>query len=214
MLNICYFNKKMEIIVLVSSTIILVFCLVAFATIHSLMASLPFKRLLIRFLGSRADTLYMPAFSLIAVLTLLPLGYLLYKNPGPVLYVVSSPWRLLMVCGQLIAAIVAPRALLDAPHRFRIRAQLSAPETAEAGSLNIRGVYRWVRDPFLLSGLVIIWLTPFMTVNLLVIYLLTTVYLYLGSLHWETRLVAQFGDEYREYQRRVHRIIPNFGGYN
>ncbi|MDQ1253705.1 MAG: methanethiol S-methyltransferase, partial [Euryarchaeota archaeon] len=35
-----------------------------------------------------------------------------------------------------------------------------------------------------------------------------------GSLHWETRLVAQFGDEYREYQKRVHRIIPHFGGYN
>ncbi|TFH04517.1 MAG: isoprenylcysteine carboxylmethyltransferase family protein, partial [Methanosarcina sp.] len=83
----------------------------------------------------------------------------------------------------------------------------------EAGPLNIRGIYRWVRDPFLLTGLIIIWLTPFMTVNLLVIYILSTIYLYLGSLHWETRLVAQFGDEYREYQKRVHRIIPHSGGY-
>lgn len=49
-----------------------------------------------------------------------------------------------------------------------------------------------------------------MTVNLLVIYLLTTVYLYLGSLHWESRLVSQFGDEYREYQKRVNRLIPQF----
>ncbi|MBN2487771.1 MAG: isoprenylcysteine carboxylmethyltransferase family protein [Methanosarcinaceae archaeon] len=199
---------------MVSSTIILVLCLVAFAAIHSLMASLPFKRLIIRVLGSRADILYMPVFSLIAVLTILPLAYLLYKNPGPVLYIVPSPWRWLMVGGQLVAAIVAPRALLDAPHRFRIRSQLSAPKTPEAGPLNIRGIYRWVRDPFLLSGLVMIWLTPFMTVNLLVIYLLITIYLYMGSLHWETRLVSQFGDEYREYQRRVHRIIPKSGRHN
>ncbi|MDD4497107.1 MAG: isoprenylcysteine carboxylmethyltransferase family protein, partial [Methanosarcinaceae archaeon] len=71
-----------------------------------------------------------------------------------------------------------------------------------------------VRDPFLLSGLIIIWLTPFMTVNLLVIYILTTIYLYLGSLHWEKRLTSQFGDEYREYRKRVHRIIPHFGKYN
>ena len=55
-------------------------------------------------------------------------------------------------------------------------------------------------------------LTPFMTVNLLIVYLLTTVYLFLGSLHWETRLVAQFGDEYREYQKKVHRIIPELKG--
>ncbi|MHC1754240.1 MAG: hypothetical protein AB9861_02195 [Methanosarcina sp.] len=86
---------------MVSSTIILVLCLVAFTAIHSLMEGLPFKRLLVRVLGSRADRLYMPVFSLIAVLTILPLAYLLYKNPGRVLYKIPSPWRWLMVGGQL-----------------------------------------------------------------------------------------------------------------
>lgn len=196
---------------LASSKITPVFSLVAFAVIHSLTASLPFKRLLMRGLGSRADRLYLPAYSLIAILTILPLIYLLYKNPGRILYRIPSPWRWLMVGGQLIAALIAPRAFRDAPHRFKIRSQLSVPQTPEAGSLNIRGIYRWIRDPFLLSGLVLIWFTPIMTINLLIIYLLTTMYLFLGSLHWETRLVAQFGDEYREYQKRVHRIIPGLG---
>ncbi|MDD3042545.1 MAG: isoprenylcysteine carboxylmethyltransferase family protein [Methanosarcinaceae archaeon] len=200
---------------MVLSTIILVFCLVTFAALHSFMASLPFKRRIVRVLGARADILFMPVFSLIAVLTILPLVYLLYKNPGPILYVVPSPWRWLMVGGQVITAIVASRAMLDAPHRFKIRSQLATPKTPEAGgALDIRGIYRWVRDPFLLSGLIIIWLTPFMTVNLLVIYILTTIYLYLGSLHWEKRLTSQFGDEYREYRKRVHRIIPHFRKYN
>jgi protein-S-isoprenylcysteine O-methyltransferase Ste14 len=152
--------------------------------------------------------LYLPAFNLIAVVTILPLAYLLYRNPGPFLYIIPSPWRWLMVGGQLIAAVIAPRAFLDAPHRFRLRSQLSPPATPAAGHLDIRGIYRWIRDPFLLSGLMIMWLTPFMTVNLLIIYLLTTIYLYLGSRHWESRLVAQFGDEYLEYRQRVHRIIP------
>ncbi len=202
----------MGLLKLVSSKIIPVFSLTAFAIIHSLTASLPFKRLLVRGLGSRADRLYMPAYSLVAVLTISPLAYLLYKNPGRTLYRIPSPWRWLMVGGQLIAALIAPKAFQDAPHRFKIRSQLSAPQTPEAGSLNIKGIYRWIRDPFLLSGLVMIWLTPIMTVNLLVIYLLTTIYLFIGSLHWEKRLVAQFGDEYREYQKRVHRIIPRLKG--
>lgn len=193
---------------MVSSTIILIFCLVAFAAIHSFLASLPFKRRLIRFLGSRAETLYMPVYSLIAVITILPLVYLLYTNPGPFLYIVPSPWRWMMVGVQLAAALVAPRALRDAPHRFKIGAQLAGPNSNNSEPLNIQGIYRWVRDPFLLTGLIIIWFTPFMTVNLLVIYLLASIYLYLGSLHWETRLVAQFGEEYRKYQQRVHRIIP------
>ena len=172
---------------MVSSTIILVFCLVAFAAIHSLTASLPFKRLVMRVMGSRVEALYLPVYSLITVLTILPLVYLLYKNPGRVLYTIPSPWRWLMVGGQVIASITAPKAFLDAPHRFKIRSQLSGPETPEADSLNIRGIYRWIRDPFLLSGLVMMLLTPIMTVNLLVIYILTTIYLYLGSLHWESK---------------------------
>ncbi len=196
---------------MVSSKISPVFSLVAFAAIHSLTASLPFKRFVVRSLGYRADRLYLPVYSLVAVLTILPLVYQLYKNPGRVLYKIPSPWRWLMVSGQLIASIIAQKAFLDAPQRFKIRSQLSVPQTTEAGSLNIRGIYRWVRDPFLLSGLVIIWLTPIMTVNLFIIYLLTTIYLFLGSLHWETRLVAQFGDEYREYQKQVYRIIPGLG---
>lgn len=193
---------------MVLSTIILAVNLVAFAVIHSLTASLPFKRLVRRVLGSKVEALYLPIYSFISLLTLSPLVYLLYKFPGRILYRIPSPWRWLMVGGQLIAAILAPKAFLDAPNRFKFRSQLSAPETPEATPLNIRGIYRWIRDPFLLSGLVMMLLTPFMTTNLLVIYFFTAIYLYLGSLHWESRLVAQFGDEYREYQKRVNRLIP------
>ncbi|KKG12270.1 isoprenylcysteine carboxylmethyltransferase family protein [Methanosarcina sp. 2.H.A.1B.4] len=197
---------------MVSSKITAVISLVAFAFIHSLTASLPFKRFVMRVAGPRAEMLYLPAYSLTAVLTILPLVYQLYKNPGRVLYKIPSPWRWLMVGGQLIAGMLAPMAFRDAPHRFKISSQLSGPQASEADALKIRGIYRWVRDPFLLSGMVTILLTPIMTVNLLVIYLLTTIYLFLGSLHWESRLVAQFGDEYREYQKRVHRIIPRIKG--
>ncbi|RPJ78490.1 MAG: isoprenylcysteine carboxylmethyltransferase family protein [Alphaproteobacteria bacterium] len=200
---------------MVSSIISLVLRLVAFAAIHSLIASLPSKRLIMRAFGPKIDRFYLPVYSLITVLTLSPLAYQLYKKPGRILYSIPSPWRWLMVGGQLIASIAAPIALfVDGPHRFKISSQLSGPETPEATPLNIRGLYRWVRDPFLLSGLIMMLLTPVMTVNRLIIYILTAVYLYLGSLHWESRLVAQFGDEYREYQKRVHRIIPKLKGYN
>lgn len=214
MLNISYSNKKDGVIGMVLSTIILIFNLFTFAAIHSLTASLPFKRFVRRVLGSKVEALYLPGYGLISLLTLSPLVYLLYKFPGRVIYKIPSPWRWLMVGGQLIASAASIKAYLDAPHRFKLHLQLSGPDIPEAASLNIRGIYRWIRDPFLLSGLITMLLTPIMTVNLLVIYILTTIYLFLGSLHWETRLVAQFGDEYREYQKRVHRIIPHLGGYN
>ncbi|WP_340818228.1 isoprenylcysteine carboxylmethyltransferase family protein [Methanolobus sp. WCC4] len=198
---------------MVVSIIVLIFCLLGFAVIHSVLASLPVKRFIRRSLGSRADDLYMPVYNIIAVLTLIPLVYLLYKNPGPFIYIVPSPWRWFMVGGQIIVAIIGPRALRDAPHRFKLKGQLSAPNTPEAGHLDIHGIYRWIRDPFLFSGLVFMCLTPFMTTNLLIIYILTTIYLVMGSLHWESRLLAQFGDEYREYQKHVRRIIPRLKPY-
>jgi protein-S-isoprenylcysteine O-methyltransferase Ste14 len=47
-----------------------------------------------------------------------------------------------------------------------------------------------------------------MTENLLLVYLLTSAYLFMGSFHWERRLTAQFGEEYATYQKEVSRFIP------
>jgi protein-S-isoprenylcysteine O-methyltransferase Ste14 len=195
---------------LVLSIFVTALNLVVFASIHSFMASLSFKRLIVRVLGSWADKLYIPIYSLIVVITLLPLVYLLKKYPGRLLYTIPSPWSWLMIGGQKIAFFISPKSLLDGSHRFNIRSQLSGPAAPDATPLNIRGIYRWIRDPFTLSALIIMLLTSLMTVNRLVTYILTTIYLYIGYLHWENRLVLQFGDEYREYQKHVHRLIPFF----
>lgn len=193
------------------SAIIPALCLIAFAAVHSLTASLPFKRMVVRKLGPRVEPWYLHAYNILSFLTIAPLVYVLYKDPGPLLYTVPSPWRWFMVAGQLLAGYVGIRALLDARNRFEVRGQLATPGSPEAGHMDVRGVYRWVRDPFTFSGLIVMWLTPFMTENLLVVYLLTTVYLCLGSVHAESRLVAQFGDEYRDYQKKVRRLIPGAG---
>lgn len=190
------------------SALVLVIYLACFAAIHSLMASLPFKRRAQKILGRRMEPWYPAIFSLAALVTVLPLVYLVYLFPGKVIYVVPSPWRWVMVAGQVLAGLLSIRAFTDAPHRFKVPLQLAGPRASEAEHLAPRGIYCWMRDPFLLSGFLIIWLTPFMTTNILILYIVVTVYLYLGSLHWEKRLLAQFGDEYREYQRRVPRMVP------
>lgn len=127
---------------MVSSKITPVFSLIAFAFIHSLTASLPFKRLVMRVAGPGAEKLYLPAYSLLTVLTISPLIYHLYKNPGRVLYKIPSPWRWIMVGGQFIAGILAPMAFRDAPHRFKVGLQLSGPQALSGNSLKIRGIYR------------------------------------------------------------------------
>jgi len=190
------------------SALLLIIYLACFASIHSLMASLSFKKKAQKILGPRTSRWYPVIFSLTAMVTVLPLVYLVYLFPGKVLYVVPSTWRWAMVTGQVLAGLLSIRAFTDGPHRFKVPLQLAGPRSSEAKALAPRGIYCWIRDPFLLSGFLIIWLTPFMTTNILILYAIVTIYLYLGSLHWERRLLAQFGDEYRDYQREVPRMIP------
>jgi len=180
--------------------------LVVFATMHSLLASKQVKSFAWRIFGPGMDRWYMTFFTIFAVITFLPLAIMLLLFPGRKLYVIRSPWRWLMVGVQLLSGAWLVKGFADSPHRFSISQQLS--KSKETKPLMPRGVYCYVRDPFLISGLLGMLMTPFMTTRLLVTYLLASVYLYLGSLHWETRLLAQFGKEYVDYQKKLPRMIP------
>ena len=182
------------------------FYLVAFAAVHSLLASRQFKGLIWRIFGPGADNWHTKFFSIFAAIALAPLILLVLIFPGRRLYVVPSPWRWIMIGGQMVAGIGTLLAFQNAPHRFLISQQLHEAETLEP--LRPKGIYRYVRDPFLLTGLIQIWLMPFMTSRLLVLSILSSIYLCMGSFHWESRLKAQFGKEYEEYRKKVPRIIP------
>ncbi len=185
---------------------VLIAYLSAYAALHSLLVSRQFKSLVWRFFGPGMDRWYIKFFSIFAAVTLAPLVLLFLSSPGKRLYTIKSPWRWLMVMGQIVAGLATVLAFTNAPHRFTISQQLGKDKLHEP--LHPRGIYRYVRDPFLLSGLLQLWLTPFMTSRLLVLYIMSSVYLLLGSLHWESRLHYQFGEEYEDYQKEVPRVIP------
>lgn len=180
--------------------------LIAFATMHSLLASRQLKIFIWHLFGKEMDRWYMKFFIVIAAISVIPLVLMMILFPGKKLYAVRSPWRWLMFFGQILASLGISLGFKDAHTRFSISQQLNKADEVEP--LRNRGIYCFVRDPFLLSGFVSMWLTPFMTTRLFVICILTSVYLYLGSLHWESRLLAQFGKEYEDYRKRVPRMIP------
>ena len=76
------------------------------------------------------------------------------------------------------------------------------------GELVTRGLYSLVRHPMYLASLLVIWLSPGMSLNTLVLFVLMSLYFFVGSVHEERLLVAQFGEEYEAYRARVPRIIP------
>jgi len=51
-------------------------------------------------------------------------------------------------------------------------------------------------------------LTPIMTSSLLVLNIGLTIYLVVGALYEERKLVREFGETYIDYQQRTPMIIP------
>lgn len=193
-----------------SSASILSAYFIAWAGVHSLLASLRVKRWACRTFGASANRWYRIAYVVLAIATLTPLGLLMVSLPDRALYSVPVPWRWVMMLGQVMGVVGAAAAITQTgAFRFVGLTQMIAkPETVEAAPLEVRGLYCHVRHPSYFFSLVAIWLAPAMTVNLLTLYVLFTIYFYVGSVHEESRLVAEFGEAYRDYQHHVPRLIP------
>ena len=76
--------------------------------------------------------------------------------------------------------------------------------------LIVSGVHKWVRHPLYFGTFVFIWggwiAWPMWSV--FVCNVVITIYTLIGIRFEEQKLVGQFGEQYRNYQKRVRKIIP------
>jgi protein-S-isoprenylcysteine O-methyltransferase Ste14 len=72
----------------------------------------------------------------------------------------------------------------------------------------VRGPYQWVRHPLYFCVLVMIWASPEITADRLLLNVLWTAWIVVGTILEERDLLADFGDDYRGYQRKVPMLIP------
>jgi protein-S-isoprenylcysteine O-methyltransferase Ste14 len=194
---------------ILGSAFILTAFFVLYGVIHSWLASLSVKNWLRRQVGPSLDRWYRLAYNIFAVVTFLPMLALMALLPQKTLYVVPSPWRWLMVAGQLAALTAAGITVLQTGvFHFLGLTQLVSDRPTENTPLNFKGFYRWVRHPLYTFSLVFLWLNPIMTTNSLVAYALFSLYFYFGSGYEERRMVAEFGPTYEAYCRSVPRLIP------
>lgn len=195
-----------------ANALIIIAALAAWGAFHSFTASLSAKAWAQQRLNpSLTNPFYRLVFNLVSVFTFLPVLALVVLLPSPTLY--SFPAWLLVVTIplQLVAALAAVVVLwqVDLLHFLGLR-QLgnTAPASTTPPQLYTQGAYAWVRHPLYFFSLIFLWLAPVLTLNLLAFNLASTLYFYIGSIFEERKLVAEFGEAYRQHQRQVPRLLP------
>ncbi len=150
---------------------------------------------------------YRALYNIFAVISIAPILYLMVSLPNPSLYQVPVPWKYMMLAGQGMSALFLLIAVLQTDLlSFAGLRQLI--EVEKPGNLVTGGLYRIVRHPLYTFSLLILWLSPSMTINSFVVYTALTTYVLIGILFEERKLLREYGNDYANYKLTTPMLIP------
>jgi protein-S-isoprenylcysteine O-methyltransferase Ste14 len=189
--------------------------LLLYGAFHSATASTACKARAAGLVGERASLgLYRLSYSIVSVLTLLPVLSLMAVRPGQTVWNLEGTTADLLLAVRGMAGVGLTMALLqidplrflgikEAIAYFRGRELPLPPE-----QLATRGVYRLVRHPLYLFSLIALWSSAVMTESALGFCLGATLYFSLGSILEERKMTRAFGPDYIAYRKEVPWLIP------
>ncbi|MDX1617131.1 MAG: isoprenylcysteine carboxylmethyltransferase family protein [Candidatus Promineifilaceae bacterium] len=189
------------------------------SAVHSLTASLGFKALSRSLVGERLHrAFYRLIYNLFSLLTFAPvllLAAVLLSDT--LLWSVGPPFSGVFLAIQLLGGIGLAISLWQTGlWRFVGLRQavdyFRGPKAAkDEPELETGGMYRLVRHPLYFFSLVLLWFNPVMTWQTFTFNVAASLYFWLGSILEERKLEARFGETYRDYRRRVPRLLPFVG---
>ncbi len=171
--------------------------------LHSALAEPALTRPLERLCGA----FYRIFYNVFSILSLLPLLFFTRQVRGELIFVWHG-WEQ-VVQGVLLVAAGVLFVLGGRRYDLKIFLGLAASGQGLAAKvgLDTSGVLNWVRHPWYLAGLLVLW-ARHLTLADLVVNAVLVFYLWVGTLLEERKLVRAYGEEYRRYQRRVSMLVP------
>lgn len=184
---------------------------ILWCSLHSALISVTVTEYMKRRLGS-SFRFYRLFYSVVSVATLIPLGYHsrmireapLFRWEGPLVIV-----QVLLFASGVYLFVVGGRnyswkQLLGIA---QIREGRAGGAASGGDSFVVSGLHRFVRHPWYLGGILIVWAQELSLLTILTNAVIV-LYFIIGSFLEERKLVREFGDRYREYQRTVSMLFP------
>jgi len=185
----------------------LIIMIALWGIVHSVLASMGFKNFLRGALRHGFMKFYRLLYNLFAVISIIPVLYLMVTLPNSSLYQVPAPWKYLMLAGQGISALFLFVTILQT-NVLSFVGLRQLVEEEKTGNLVTTGFYGSVRHPLYTFSLLILWLSPSITMNSFIVYVALTLYVLIGIVFEERKLLQEFGNEYAEYKSTTPMLLP------
>lgn len=151
-------------------------------------------------------------FNLVAIVTIIPV--ILYGRSlhAPVIF----RWEGFMIVFQVLLLTTGMLLFLAGARHYnmlqflglrQIRTGASHSTLTATGGLHTTGILRITRHPWYLGAIILLWAGD-LNVSTLIGNIILTLYLIVGTVLEERKLVLEFGEDYRRYQKQVSMLVP------
>ena len=183
-----------------------------YCALHSYLISIGFINLMIRLL-KKYYAFYRLFYILISLFLLIPLINYTGQLDNKVIIVYGhyvTILRHILIYGSLFMFFWAFFFDYDSLSFFGIRQILNFGKTKEikpSNEIKKSGLLGIMRHPMYLALIIFLWCQTFKMADI-VVNILLTVYIIIGTVLEEKKLVLEFGETYIQYQKEVPMIIP------
>lgn len=151
-------------------------------------------------------------FNIISLVTFAPLLYYSISHRGPLIFrweglLVIIKYLLLLAGLYLFIAGARHYSMFQFFGIHQIKTGQTGHTLSEYGAFDTTGILGVIRHPWYTGGIMIIWSSD-IYLSILLNNIVVSVYFVIGAFLEERKLLLEFGDKYREYQKNVSMLIP------
>jgi len=191
--------------------LVLSISLIIWCMVHSVLISHKFVSMMSAILGKRIR-FYRISFNIFSLVTFIPIIIFAISIRGEYFFRWTGYFQII----QGIVIFISLYLYLAGARHYNVLQFLGIHQIkyfsnhkslTESGHLDTSGILSIIRHPWYSATILILWARN-LEFSVLIVNTILTLYLILGTYLEENKLIIEFGEQYRLYQRRVSMLFP------